>query len=346
MYQDCLPSFREEDSIDPVFNHGTHFRNTHSNHRRQYESHGLLAKVFRSWQSRSSAPVNPNSISALKRLARLFHYCTSPLLLHQCVPAKPNEAEIEAQTNWFDNIKAELLTLYIGYLQSLGFQEINERELVPSKQKQGQQMTVAASSSLTSLSSLKLYKCLQRSWVGGIILMELMFHDDKFMVKLFTLESSRLVNQPLSSLEVDSMFSAECARYKDFIHVHSFMHDFHLSLLLEILNGVRIPPARFDTRKLLELCYKRNNPPPSFIRNLLKKGEQLTIFCQHIACTTASKLIGMSINVGCKYLITRQSTSNTDSLISALILLHDNISCPLKTAAKINVLSRSKLHNN
>lgn len=275
LYQDCLPASRDDQSADPVYNHGNQFRASHSNHRRQYESHGLLVKVFRSWQSRSSVPVNPDTISALKRLARLFHYCSSPLLLYQCVPDKQDRPESENQSDWLDEIKGELLSLYISYLQSLSFHLINEREVGVAKQKP-QQPTTSVTSSGTP--TMKHYKCLQRSWVGGIILIELMFHEDKFMVKLFTLESSRLVNQTAnSSPEGHTNFSAECARYKDFIHVHSFMHDFHLHILLDILNGACSPPARFDTRKFLELCYKRNNPPPSFIRNLLKKGEHTTI---------------------------------------------------------------------
>ena len=38
----------------------------------------------------------------------------------------------------------------------------------------------------------KLYKCMQRSWTNGIILTDLVFRDDRFDVKLFTLENSRL----------------------------------------------------------------------------------------------------------------------------------------------------------
>jgi len=67
----------------------------------------------------------------------------------------------------------------------------------------------------------------------------------------------------------------ECARYKDFIHVHSFMHDFHLRFLLSLLSGTRQPPENFDIRRLLRLFRFHNKVPPNFIRSRLCKGEQL-----------------------------------------------------------------------
>ena len=70
-----------------------------------------------------------------------------------------------------------------------------------------------------------------------------------------------------------SKFSAESARFKDFIHVHSFMHDFHLSLLLSLISGKREPPANFDLRSYLDVFSHHNHTPPSFIRNRLCRGE-------------------------------------------------------------------------
>lgn len=67
----------------------------------------------------------------------------------------------------------------------------------------------------------------------------------------------------------------ECTRYKDFIHVHSFMHDFHLRFLLSLLSGTRQPPENFDIRRLLRLFRLHNKVPPNFIRSRLCKGEQL-----------------------------------------------------------------------
>lgn len=104
---------------------------------------------------------------------------------------------------WFEQVREEALSLYIQYLhEALGFQPINERPApIPSRQRSSRPGTPQRSHpSSTHLS--KLYKCLQRSWPGGIILIELLFKEEDFHVKLFTLESSRLVKQPPTGAEV------------------------------------------------------------------------------------------------------------------------------------------------
>ena len=105
------------------------------------------------------------------------------------------------------------------------------------------------------------------------MLIELLFQDTKFMVKLYTLERSRLGNQ--TTPEIQGLFSAECARFKDYIHVHSFMYDFHLRFLLDLLNQKRQLPKGMviDVRKYMGLIYKHNKPIPNFVRNLLSKGK-------------------------------------------------------------------------
>ncbi len=104
---------------------------------------------------------------------------------------------------------------------------------------------------------------------------EVMFKEHDFVVRLYTLERSRLIQTSLPPPEGKTSFSEECARYRDFIHVHSFMYDFHLRLLLDLLNKNRSSPDGFQLREFLELCYTHNSPPPNFIRNLLKKGRPL-----------------------------------------------------------------------
>lgn len=222
----------------------------------------LLGRVFRSWLSRegdSRMPVSPMVIADLKKTARLLHYCTSPLLIQLSV-ATPTSSSTDRP--WLDAIKDELLSLYISYLISLGFQIINER--ASTKVKSSSQSTL----------SLPPYKCLQRSWPGGIIMVELFFHEDNFLVKLYTLEGSRLQQSSPVSPESRSLFAKECARYKDFIHVHSFMHDFHLRFFVDVLSGQHSPSlGDFRLCDFLQRCHTHYTPAPSFSQNLLKKGK-------------------------------------------------------------------------
>lgn len=317
-YQDAPPLTPPQQTADIVYNHGQQFRDCHAHRRHQAEAQGLLGRVFTSWQSRvmdSSGPVYSTTISALKRMSRLLHYCTSPLLILQCVSStSSSDSPVHSEKSvtspavrsrsssregvggtgagvvlaWGEKVKEELLQVYISYLKTLGFQAINERTgSATSSERSGRHQRPSSRASQTSRppthpsmatqlqqSSLRLYKCLQRSWQGGIMLIELLFQADKFMVKLYTLEKSRLGNQDNIRPQMQSLFSAECARFKDFIHVHSFMYDFHLRFLLDLLNQKRYLPKGLavDVRKYLELIYKHNKPIPNFVRNLLSKG--------------------------------------------------------------------------
>ena len=143
-------------------------------------------------------------------------------------------------------------------------------------------------------------------------MVELTFHEERFDVKLLTLESSRLNGQKSLSPEVIvqiawhslyavcclplllsvsilafqsspsfvttlcsqvyGLFSTECARYKDFIHLNSFMYDFHLNLVLSMLSGKREIPEWLDVKAFLEHFTHENKQPPSFTRNRLERG--------------------------------------------------------------------------
>lgn len=258
MYQDQPPYGPVGLSEDPVYNHGHQFRDWYSRHRREVERVTLLGRVFRSWLSRegdASVPVSPEVIASLKRTARLLHYCTSPLLIQATPISDKDEA-------WLETMKDEVLSLYVEYLLILGFQVINERVLKPVPQPSSKPVQIVAPP----------YKCLQRSWPGGIIMVELSFQDQVFVVKLYTLEGSRLLQSSPLSPETRSHFARECARYKDFIHVHSFMHDYHLRFLLDLLNRKWPSLKEFNLCAYMELCHAHYNPLPNFAQNLLRKG--------------------------------------------------------------------------
>ena len=250
-YQNSAPQIPPRRTQDPVYNHGRQLSFHLSTQRKSFDRQELLGKVFQSWQSRSLAPVNAATITALKKMARLLHLCCSSVLPASCLKVK----EV------IDGVKEDILSQYIGYLQSLGFQAIAERSPTLTSRVGGKPPTPHITN--------KLYKCLQRWWAGGIILAELCFYDDNFVVKLYSLEASRLNNQSPLSPESQSLFSLECARYRDFIHVHSFMMDYHLRLLLSYLNNS--PPDNFDLRHYIILCNEK--PRPHFARNLLQKGQ-------------------------------------------------------------------------
>ena len=166
----------------------------------------LKLQVFMSWPNHTgtgAVPVESSLIRQLKRLARLLHFCSARLLLRP-----PSHAPSPDQTDWFDRIRAEALTRYIDYLKSLNFEEITERaspQLQPRHKMGGAGHTPTRPPQVappTFTPPSRFYKCMQRSWVNGIILVELIFMEERFDVKLLTLESSRLNGQKSLNPEV------------------------------------------------------------------------------------------------------------------------------------------------
>ena len=100
-------------------------------------------------------------------------------------------------------------------------------------------------------------------------MVEVLFQQLNFVVKLYTLERARLQQ----GVEFSPSFSRECARYKDFIHVKSFMHDIHLRLLLDLLCKTRLPPYPLDLHHFIAICHTHSSPPPHYVKNLLTKGQ-------------------------------------------------------------------------
>ena len=85
---------------------------------------------------------------------------------------------------------------------------------------------------------------------------------------------SVFLSSPLA--QVYGLFSTECARYKDFIHLHSFMHDFYLSMVLGMLRREREIPDWLDLKRFLGHFIQENKLLPTFIRNRLERG-----WCSH-----------------------------------------------------------------
>ena len=98
-------------------------------------------------------------------------------------------------TEWQDSLCSEFLDKYCHYLKSLNFLQINESapSAASPKRTRKLQNNNKKAATVKPDEDPELYQCFQRSWPGGIMLMDLTFLQKKtFCVKLFSLESSRL----------------------------------------------------------------------------------------------------------------------------------------------------------
>ena len=96
-------------------------------------------------------------------------------------------------TEWQDSLCSEFLSKYCDYLKSLNFLLINESAPLAASPKRTRKLQNKNAATVKQDKSPELYQCFQRSWPGGIMLVDLTFLQKKvFCVKLFSLESSRL----------------------------------------------------------------------------------------------------------------------------------------------------------
>ncbi|XP_051567306.1 KICSTOR complex protein SZT2 isoform X8 [Myxocyprinus asiaticus] len=136
---------------------------------------------------------------------------------------------------------------------------------------------------------------LQRALPGGIVLMELAFQGCYFCVKQFALECSRipmgqtvnsqdsLLNKPPSKpfpetptgsdSALSMLFTEECDKVCDLMHVHSFSYDFHLRVVHQYLLGCHMTLRQgYQLTSFLEDFIAHHPDIPKFGHNHVFQG--------------------------------------------------------------------------
>ncbi|XP_055020868.1 KICSTOR complex protein SZT2 isoform X3 [Boleophthalmus pectinirostris] len=177
---------------------------------------------------------------------------------------------------WLQDVSCSFLQHYVQYLQSMGFILVQVRPQSPARSIARSRAAMLSSTSSEGRMSFSYVKQksedspktspsatthyhLQRALPGGIVLMELAFQGCYFCVKQYALECSRIpmgqsVNSqgnlltkprtrpypdasPVSDCALSMLFTEECDKVRDLMHVHSFSYDFHLRLCHQYLQG-------------------------------------------------------------------------------------------------------------
>ncbi|XP_029004504.1 KICSTOR complex protein SZT2 isoform X3 [Betta splendens] len=177
---------------------------------------------------------------------------------------------------WLLEISSTFLQQYVQYLQSMGFILVQVRPQSPARSVARARAAMLSSMSSEGRMSFSYVKQksedspkttasgsiayhLQRALPGGIVLMELAFQGCYFCVKQYALECSRIpmgqtVNSqgslltkprckpfpdasPVSDCALSMLFTEECDKVRDLMHVHSFSYDFHLRVVHQYLVG-------------------------------------------------------------------------------------------------------------
>ncbi|XP_060887465.1 KICSTOR complex protein SZT2 [Labrus mixtus] len=213
---------------------------------------------------------------------------------------------------WLLEISGTFLQQYVQYLQSMGFILVQVRPQSPARSIARARAAMLNSMSSegrmsfsyvkqksedspkTTLSATTAYH-LQRALPGGIVLMELAFKGCYFCVKQYALECSRIpmgqtVNSqgslltkprckpfpdatPVSDCALSMLFTEECDKVRDLMHVHSFSYDFHLRVVHQYLVGCHMTLRQgYQLTDFLDDFISHHPDIPKFGRNHVFQG--------------------------------------------------------------------------
>ncbi|KAJ6659457.1 hypothetical protein lerEdw1_018691 [Lerista edwardsae] len=289
----------ELSSLDRVAQHGAQFLEIKSSERRELEKQMKIENLFVTWQQRSAQsnmPISLADLETLKQSSRLVHYCATPLLFdpvfrqqiqadqqgkpegkkrhrsndstassrdrsHSCDSAEglPCRTKDEA---WLLELCHTFLQQYIQYLQSMGFILVQVRPASPTRSSTSRIRALAAMSS-EGRGSFSYTRLKADGSPKGCY----------FCVKQYALECSRIPMGQTVNSQLSMLFTEECDKVRDLMHVHSFSYDFHLRIVHQYLLGSHMALRQgYHLTSFLEDFIAQHPDIPKFGRNHIYQG--------------------------------------------------------------------------
>uniref|UniRef100_A0A671X8H5 SZT2 subunit of KICSTOR complex n=1 Tax=Sparus aurata TaxID=8175 RepID=A0A671X8H5_SPAAU len=292
---------------DVVAKHGGQLLDIKAAERRELEKQMKIENLFVTWQQRSAQsnmPISGTDLETLKQSSRLVHYCATPLLFDPIFRKQIHEEQVVPPDStasgrdrsystdsadmlpsrlkdepWLLEISSTFLQQYVQYLQSMGFILVQVRPQSPARSSMSSEGRMSFSyvkqkseDSPKVTSGTTAYH-LQRALPGGIVLMELAFQGCYFCVKQYALECSRIPMGQTVNSQLSMLFTEECDKVRDLMHVHSFSYDFHLRVVHQYLVGCHMTLRQgYQLTDFLDDFISHHPDIPKFGRNHVFQG--------------------------------------------------------------------------
>lgn len=277
------PDSRKE--YDLLRRHGLPFLDALVRRTRMHTLQAKARSVYEKWNKRygdvqvdtSGEKLTRYEVTAILRTSRLLHYCRTPLLFSKfdtTWPSVENDPVLrDTAIQWFERLMDTILSEYETYLKGVEMRPIDiddDSNTTPSM------FRVAKCIAIPSRS-----RYLLRVVEGGSIICEVRLTGINFSVTLYTLHhrsyGRRLLGDKGSFEKRQrrfKRFEALSARFKQYIHVRSFVYDFHLRYvqkLLEEQDMVPLPPE-FNLITVIRQFGQIHTQPASYARNRFMHG--------------------------------------------------------------------------
>ncbi|ORE11375.1 hypothetical protein BCV72DRAFT_326166 [Rhizopus microsporus var. microsporus] len=329
---------------DVLRRHGQTFMEALMRRSKVQSAHRKALKVYIKWRNRyGNLKVEPETaekltrqeVSTIIRSSRILHFCRAPLIF--CDPEKDWRSVSQGQAtqaivDWYVKMANSLITEYATYLEGADMQLLEfakseddeaERVMKSSEFVVGKQLT--ASCSPVYLLSV---------FEGGSIICEVRLTGIFLSVTLYSLHRQygrldyRRFHPETRNKKRENFrkFEENCGRFKQLIHINSFVYDFHIRYFSRALEAPETLPSDFDIVFFMRRFSQPDHPPPPFCKDRLVHG------MVHI------KTSSVSLSTFFENLLKICTRSGWNSLLSRNSFLAASISC---SNSSFNILEES-----
>ncbi|KAG2219749.1 hypothetical protein INT45_007788 [Circinella minor] len=252
----------------------------------------------------ASEMMSVTELRLILKASRLLHFCRTPLVFSDVDPKRSsifsNTANYTARTNnietiqqhhhmeeamiWYEGLAHTFMSEYASYLQSVGMHVIvhgvsgNSNS---SKEDQGAYLSYYKVANDFSVRSPVIY--LLQVYPGGTIMCEARLTDVFVSVTLYTLHRrygrlaamnhSPYMHESSEKRRADFQdFTEECDRFKQKIHVNSFVYDFNLKFIQQSLDQASSLPSSINLLGIIKNTFSLYYKPANYSRNRIVRG--------------------------------------------------------------------------
>lgn len=290
---------------DYLLRHGEPYLDMYLARSKPLAAHEKAFKVYTKWADQYYGPGNTEAtdemmtVEELKQIlkaSRLLHFCRTPLIFSEsnssvsdmrCIVEsgtfeklfnKPTVQKSEEMTGWYENLSRGFMREYASYLESIGMHLI---VYGPSNDQQDEVEAYLSHFTITenySVESPVVY--LLQVFEGGSIMCEVRLTGAFVSVTLYTLHRryGRLQSSPYTQRRKEigrenfQSFMGECDKFKQRIHVNSFVFDFHLRYIQRSLDDVESLPSNLNLLSIIRNTVSVYDRPAIYSRNRIING--------------------------------------------------------------------------
>lgn len=222
-------------------------------------------------------------LKLILKASRLLHFCRTPLTFSETCVTKAYDVDRDHGSTkaWYETLADTFMKEYSAYLETAGMRLIVYGPSNDDAEENEAYLSQFRIAKDAVVSSPVIY--LLQVFEGGTIMCEARLTDTFVFVTLYTLHRryGRLMPQLSNSIKNDQQdnqrvkfkeFTNECDRFKQRIHVNSFVFDFHIRFLQRSLDNIDKLPPNVDILAIIRTLLISQSPPASYSRNRILHG--------------------------------------------------------------------------